>query len=285
MRRAFWMFCLLPALAGCDFDRRIPADEVSINQSQPMEKVDHLSAAIQYDIGSLEITQEQKAAVLYSLDLAYDKNSFNPDIRYSVDKSAGRFDFNLNSLHKTGIRREGPRNKLRMAFTGEIPLDLNITTGVGDTRLSLSGMKLSRLDFESGVGAAKISAYEPNAVPCEYIRMKSGVGSLEAVGLANLNFRNLEFEGGVGGASLDFTGEWRQNADIDVQVGVGGVDLRLPREIGVKVEAEKHFLSGLQLEGFTQRDDAHYSQNYNDAKIRITVHVTTGIGGLKITWL
>jgi hypothetical protein len=144
-------------------------------------------------------------------------------------------------------------------------------------------MKLSRLDFESGVGSAKVSAYEPNAIPCESIRLKNGVGSLEAVGLANLNFKSLEFEGGVGGANLDFTGEWRQNADIRIQVGVGGVNVRLPREIGVRVEAEKHFLSGLQLEGFINEDSLQ--RKLRQSSIRVTVRVTTGIGGLKITWV
>jgi predicted membrane protein len=183
------------------------------------------------------------------------------------------------------VHRQRLNNRLRLSINDSIPLSLRINSGVGDSRLSLSSLKVSKIDFESGVGEAKISAYEPNSVPCEFIKMKNGVGRLEAVGLGNLNFRELEFEGGVGGANLDFTGEWKQNASIKITVGVGGVNVSMPRDIGVRVEAEKHLLSGLHLEGFTMRDSYYYSENYDQAAIRVSVRVTTGIGGLRIAWV
>jgi hypothetical protein len=287
MKKATWIVCILLMSAGCGFEERMPIEMVSLNQARPLLNEKSLESTIHFDIGSLEITGEEKTESLYSFDLEYDKASYTPDIQYNeaLAGAEGRLYFNLQSAHKMGIRRERYNNRLRLAFTDSIPLNLKVTTGVGDARLSLSGMRLARIDFESGVGGAKMSAYEPNPIPCEYIRLKNGVGSIEAVGLGNLNFRAFEFEGGVGGASLDFTGEWRQDADIHIQVGVGGVSMRMPREIGVRVEAEKHFLSGLQLENFHQRDSSYYSENYDKATIRVSVRVQTGIGGLKITWV
>lgn len=284
---AFWILCLLPAMAGCRLDERVPAESAFIHQNQALEKVKQFDAIVRLDVGSMEITRAENAMDLYALDLTYDKNGYTPDIRYEAaqDKATGRLDFGLRSLQRGGVRRENHGNRLHLALNGSVPAHLKIATGVGDARLALSGLQLAQLEFEAGVGSAKLTAYEPNPISCASIRLKNGVGSLEAVGLANLNFRELEFDGGVGGANLDFTGEWKQNADIRIQVGVGGVNIRLPREIGVKVEAEKHFLSGLQLEGFTQRDDAYYSENFGQAAIQVTVRVTTGIGGLKLTWV
>jgi len=174
---------------------------------------------------------------------------------------------------------------MRLGFTDSLPLNLSVNTGVGDARLSLSRLKVARLDMESGVGGSKLSAYDPNPIECQSIRIRSGVGSMNAVGLGNLNFRALDFEGGVGGASLDFTGDWKQDAQITIQVGVGGVNLRVPRELGVKVDAEKHFLSGLHLERFVKRDSQYYSENYDTAKFRVSIRVVTGIGGFKISWV
>jgi hypothetical protein len=287
MKKSIWMLGILLVSAGCYFEERVPIDMVSMNQTQPLKEEKSLEATIRFDIGSMEITGDEKLSPLYSMDLEYDKNSYEPKVKYEsvLNGTEGRFSFRLDSTHKLGIRRERQNNRLRLAFTDSIPLELRVTAGVGDARLSLSGMKISGIDFESGVGGAKISAYEPNTVPCEYIHLKNGVGSIEAVGLGNLNFREFEFQGGVGGANLDFTGEWKQNADIHIEVGVGGVNVRMPREIGVRVEAEKHFLSGLQLEGFNQKDSIYYSENYESAAFKVSVHVTTGIGGLKITWV
>lgn len=272
-------------LAGCSFDDHVPIEMTSISRTQPLGNEKALAATIRFDIGSLEITGSRKSDILYSFDLDYDKASFTPKVEYDPAQleGEGRYFFELHALGKGGVRRERYRNRLRLAFNESIPLDLKINTGVGDAQLGLSGLKVSSLSFESGVGGAKMSVYEPNEVPCDFVTLKSGVGGFEATGLGNLNFRRFEFEGGVGGADLDFTGDWKQNADVQIKVGVGGVNVRLPKEIGVRVESSKSFLSGLHLENFVQRDDYHYSENYDSAPIRISVQVEAGIGGLRIT--
>jgi hypothetical protein len=286
MKKSSWLLGALLLFSGCTFDDRIPIEMTSMNRAQPLGKEKSLNSTIRFDIGSLEITGGQENGRLYSLDLEYDKASYAPELSYdSAAGEEGRFFFDLHSTRRKGIRKERYNNKLRLAFTDSIPLDLRVSAGVGDARLSLSGMKISRIEFESGVGGAKISAYEPNAILCEHIKLKNGVGGFDATGLGNLNFKEFDFEGGVGGANLDFTGEWKQNADIRIRVGVGGINVRMPREIGVKVQAAKHFLSGLHLEGFIQRDDYYYSGNYDTAAVKVSVRVETGIGGLRISWL
>ena len=287
MTKLAWALCFPLLFAGCNFAERIPIEMVTASQNQPLQKEKTLDSTIRFDIGSLEITGEKSSRSLYSYDLEYDKASFAPSVRYNtaVDGTEGRFFFGLESTHKTGIHAQRLNNRLRLALSDSVPLKLQISAGVGDARLSLSGLKISNLDFESGVGEAKVSAYEPNAIPCEHIKLKNGVGRLEATGLGNLNFRELEFDGGMGGATLDLSGEWKQNADIRIQVGVGGVNLRIPREIGVKVESAKNFLSGLHLEGFNKQGSFYYSENYDKAAARVSIHITTGIGGLRVTWI
>jgi hypothetical protein len=283
-----YRYCILASmlaipLSACYLEERVPAEMVSLNQSRPVNSERSLDADIRFDIGSLEISGG-KGSTLYSLDLEYDKVSYEPELEYQPGE-AGRLQFKLESTHKLGIRSERQQNRLRLNLTEEVPVKLNINTGVGDARLQLSGIKVSELELESGVGGSRISSYEPNTVVCDRIRIKNGVGSMDAIGLGNLNFRELEFEGGVGGANLDFTGEWKQDAEVRVQVGVGGVTIRMPRDIGVRVEAEKNLFSGVHLEGFNKRDSLYYSENYDRAKHRVTVRVETGIGGFRVNWI
>jgi len=288
MKKAAWTFFFILLLyPGCSLDERAPVKMASISQSQPLAQEKSLEVDVRFDIGSLEITGEKKEGSLYSFDLDYDKAAYSPEFQYHIHPNGtdARLSFRLQRIDRTGIRKENPNNQLRLAFTDAVPLKLQLNTGVGDAVLSLSGIQLARMDYEVGVGGAKIYAYDPNEIQCEYIRLKSGVGSFEAIGLGNLNFRKLEFSGGVGGADLDFTGEWKQNADINIEVGVGGANVRMPRNIGVRVEAEKHFLSGLHLEGFHQRDSVYFSENYESASIRATIRVVAGVGGFNITWV
>ena len=279
-------FALLLLFSACDWEERIPTEMVTTTQSQPLGKEKSVDADVRVDVGSLEISSNSSPNV-YSVEMEYDKARFSSSIQYnnSSDRSdEGRLSLRLETRHEGRIGPRGAGARLRLNLSSELPMKLNLRTGVGEARLSLSGLKLSRLDLESGVGGTRISAFEPNSVPCDTIRFKNGVGGLDATGLANLNFRNLEFEGGVGGANLDFTGEWKHDADIRVQVGVGGVSLRMPREIGVRVETEKHFLSGMHLDDFNQRDSYYFSRNYDQASIHVSVRVMTGIGGFRVTW-
>lgn len=286
MRKSSMIFCTLMLCAGCGFEDRVPIEMTSMSRTQPLGSETALDTNIRLDIGSLEITGSQKPDALYSFDLEYDKASYSPNIAYSPAQAGeGKLLFDLHSMHKRGVRRERFNNKLHLSFSESVPLALNINSGVGESRLSLSGLKLSSLSFEAGVGGAKMSVYEPNGIPCEFVKVKNGVGGFDATGLGNLNFKEFDFEGGVGGANLDFTGDWRQNAEVRIKLGVGGVNVRLPRGIGVKVEAEKSFLSGLHLEGFSQRDDYHYSEDYDSAPVKVSIRVESGVGGLRISWL
>ena len=287
MRKWTWILCVLPFFTGCVFEPHIPVEMDSISQWQHVKNEKTLRSTIRMDVGTLEISGDGEMDNLYTLDLEYDKSSFESDIQYDTDPAGeeGRFEFKLEGINKPGLKKNGYGNSLRLKFSNSIPMELKVYAGVGNARLSLSGMKLSGVDFEAGVGGAKVSVFEPNAISCDTISLKNGVGSIEAVGLGNLNFRELEFEGGVGGADLDFTGDWKQDATIRIEVGVGGVHLRMPRSLGVRVETAKNFLSGMHLDGFIQSGSDYYSENYDSAPIKAFMKVTTGIGAFKITWI
>jgi hypothetical protein len=288
MRNILWQAGIAAALlfSGCHLDERVPVEMAQMLQNRPIGKESSLQANVRLDIGSLDISGESASRV-YSLDLQYDKASYKPELNYDQEGgSEGRLTFKLESIHKGGLRSERHTNRVRLNLTDSIPVSLKINTGIGDARMALSRLRLSHLELEAGVGGARISSFEPNPVTCDDVRLRNGVGSLDAIGLGNLNFRRFDFEGGVGGANLDFSGDWRQNAEIRIQVGVGGVTARMPRNVGVKVTAEKHFLSGFQLDGFRREvGNDYYSENYDKAKIHVSLIIKTGIGGFKITWI
>lgn len=285
MRSTLWKASLAATilLSGCTADQRVAVEMARMEESRPIGSETALQAEVGMDVGALEIRGESTSR-LYALDLEYDKASYQPVLNY--DPTDGRLNFKLESTHRRGIRTERRSNRLQLNLTESLPINLKVNTGVGDARITLSGMRVNRLDIEGGVGSTRISSYDPNPVVCDEIRLRSGVGGFDAVGLGNLNFRTLDFESGVGGANLDLSGAWKQDAEIRIQVGVGGVNLRMPRSVGVRVTAEKHFLSGLQLDNFHKEGGSdHYSENYEKSKIHVTVVVKTGIGGFRISWI
>ncbi|MBM4364126.1 MAG: hypothetical protein FJ104_15710, partial [Deltaproteobacteria bacterium] len=235
--------------AGCRVDRsqRRQPDMAEFSQRAPVRSETGLEATLQLGVGALELSAG-RGPDLYALELVYDKARYSPEIRYR-EGSVGRLSIALAGKDRQR-RLHDPRNRIRLGLTETLPLRLAVKNGVGEARLSLSGLRIENLDVESGVGSTQVSAYEPNPVGCQEVRLRTGVGGLKTTGLANLNFRELAFDGGVGGAELDFTGDFRRDAEIRIRVGIGGVVVRVPRGIGVVVDAEKHFLSGFQLDGF-----------------------------------
>lgn len=289
MRNIFWQTGIAAVLflSGCNLEERIPVEMDKIVQDRPVGSESSLEADVHLDIGALEISAENPSK-LYALDIEYDRASYHPDVSYEAENgNTGRLTCRLESSSKAGIRSKRNTNRLRLDLTDALPISLRVNTGVGDARLALSHMRLTDLNLEAGVGGTRITAYDPNLLACNEIRLRSGVGSLDAIGLGNLNFKRLVFEGGVGGANLDFSGEWKQDADVRIRVGVGGVSVRMPRDVGVRVTAEKHFLSGLQLDGFHREagSNDYYSENYAKSKVRVTVTVATGVGGFRISWI
>ncbi len=280
------MLALSISQLSCAMQEMARAQMDTLYRSQPLEGEKSLEARIRFGIGTLEVSSEQNES-LYTLDLQYDRANYRPTIDYRAGEGGGSGElfFELQNTGKIGIRADPTRNRLRLGFAETVPLRLRVDTGVGGSVLSLSRVKLEHLDLKTGVGDARITAFEPNRAICERIRIQNGVGSMSSIGLGNLNFRNFEFEGGVGGAALDFTGEWKRDAEIKIRIGVGGVSLKMPREIGVVVDAEKNFLGGIHLDGFVERDSLHYSTNYEEAKYRVSLQVATGFGGFKISWV
>ena len=108
MKKAIWMLCVLPFFAGCYYEDRVPVEMVSMDQSRPLGSEKSLESTVRFDVGSLEIIGEQKSDELYSLDLLYDKASYEPDIQYdsAFAGEEGRLRFSLESTHHLGSRKE-----------------------------------------------------------------------------------------------------------------------------------------------------------------------------------
>jgi predicted membrane protein len=113
--------------------------------------------------------------------------------------------------------------------------------------------------------------------------MEAGAAELEAHGLANSNCARVRFSGGVGRVALDFTGAWRQSMEADLQVGLGSLELRLPRDVGVAVHLSR-FLASFEAAGFEKRGNVYYSANYGAARHQLILRVSTSIGSVDVTW-
>ena len=110
------------------------------------------------------------------------------------------------------------------------------------------------------------------------IHMGDGGGSLA---LGDLNLQSLELDLGVGGAEVDLTGSWEADLEAYIHSGVGGVKLVLPRDVGVRVEAEAG-LGAVEALEFNREGDIYTNDAYGGTETTLYIKAEVCVGGMEL---
>ena len=263
-------------LGSCDVIHG-PADIQILRESRPLGAAKELTVDLKYDVGELEVTRTSED--LFSFDLQYDRNRYDPKFTFDDgDRSSMRLDLTSRGGFGSG---SGEENELTLRLTDKVPLDLNLTTGVSESRLEMSGMRVRNMRLRGGVGKTEVTFDRPSEEVMNSLDVESGVGELIIHGLGNAHVERLDLKGGVGSTELDFTGELgERQIEATIKVGVGQVKVTVPRDANVEIEAEGSFLSNISAPSF-ERNGRIYSHR-GDGGGRIRIRVESGIGGVEI---
>ncbi|HEU4631723.1 MAG TPA: hypothetical protein VFS08_18385 [Gemmatimonadaceae bacterium] len=210
-------------------------------------------------------------------------------IAYDPRRSEPVYDFDAGSrVLKVGTRQaaddapSGPPGELRLDLARDVPVSLQLQTGASEADLDLGGMRLTRVVVESGATDASLHFDAPNRQPMAQLELAVGAASLQARGLANARASQMRVKVGVGSAELDFGGEWTNDVELELDVALGKAALRVPDDVGVRVETSR-VLGSFEREGFVKRGDAYYSANWDRARHKLRVHSRMVLGELEIT--
>lgn len=234
---------------------------------------------VQYGAGTLTLTPAA-APMLYSMHLRYDEDSGEPV--HFFDTTSRRLTVGLDKQTMRLARSvRGNRGELRLALTNQVPLDLTLDLGAVRGDIDLTGLKLSGLRVNSGASETRVRVDSGNSSEIATLELDVGAASLRVDGIANLNASRIRANVGVGELEMDFSGEWTRDIDATIDLALGHVELRVPREVGVRVEVDR-FLSSFDGDNFTKRDGAYYSRNWDDAKRRLQVKFNAALGNIDI---
>jgi hypothetical protein len=123
-----------------------------------------------------------------------------------------------------------------------------------------------------------------NPVVCDNLTIEVGAARFEAVGLSNLNVKTLDVSGGVGEVVLDFSGKATQDMTAKIDMGLGSLTLRVPKNVGLQVTKES-LLTSFDSQGMVKRGDSFYSENWNSAAHHVTVDLDAAFGSINVVWL
>jgi hypothetical protein len=141
-----------------------------------------------------------------------------------------------------------------LSLTDEIPLDLSISLGVGESELDLSELQVTDLDLSIGVGQTEI---------------KLPVGEY-----------NANIDGGVGQSIITLPEEGQ--IEIHVDGGVGEMVIYTVEDMAIKIYIDRG-IAGLSVpSGYHQNEDIYTSPNYDEGDHYIELHLSQGIGNIDI---
>jgi hypothetical protein len=110
------------------------------------------------------------------------------------------------------------------------------------------------------------------------LRFGSGKAELK---LGSLALTRLRVESGVGELALDLSGEWRHSLEAFIKASIGDTVLRLPQDVGVRVQSSVGFGS-VHPRGLTWDGEAYTNALYGQAAVTLGINVEGGLGKISL---
>jgi hypothetical protein len=204
------------------------------SQSIQAENAQSVRANLRMGAGELNLTGG--ADQLMEADFAYNVPDWKPKVNYEVSGDTG--ELTVRQGNGGGVRLGGDaRNEWDIRFNDEVPTNLSVQIGAGESDLDLDDLTLTGLELEMGAGRTTIDLtgdYERDFVASiqggvgqATVQLPSEVGvRVEAQGgLGEINAEGLQKEGEA--YVNDAYGDSEVTLDVDIQGGVGQINLEV----------------------------------------------------------
>lgn len=225
-----WAVVLITAgLVGCEV-----AGEM-VEDSQTVELGRAKTAEVKLDIGVGELKIQGGARELMEAYFSYNIEHWKPEIDYRILRDQGVLTVRQGASRGMTLGRK--RNIWDISLNDDVPLDLNIDFGVGEGKLDLTGLTLKSLDIDMGIGelVLDLSGERKNSFD---VILDGGIGSATIYLPEHIGVR-ARIDGGIGSVDAsgfkkrgeiytnDAFGKTDVSIDIDVDAGIGSIELRL----------------------------------------------------------
>ena len=203
-------------------------------QSVGLENAQFARAELRMGAGELNVTGGADA--LMEGEFSYNVSDWKPEVDYDVSGDTGELTVVQGSGE--GVRLGGDaRNEWDIRFNDEVPTDLVVEMGAGESDLDLDSLTLTGLDLQMGAGKTTVD------LTGDYGRsfdasIQGGVGEATVLVPSEVGVR-ARAEGGLGKINAegfqregdsyinDAYGDSDVTLDVDVRGGVGEINLKV----------------------------------------------------------
>lgn len=277
---------LLIASLACSIDLGLPdislgdrGSENLVTEDLAVPVPDNLPAQVvlQFGAGELNITPGGESPLIQGT-ARYDVAELKPQLNVrgnDVRLSSGdldelpnfRLDFDRDITNEWDLQ------------LGTAPMTLALQAGAFQGNLELGGLDLRWLSISSGASELDVSFSEPNLGDMGDMRVSTGASRTTLSGLANANFDRLTFDGGAGQFELDFSGDLRKDAGIEISAALSSLTIIIPDDISARVRIDGA-LADVRMPDSFERDGQWRVQA--GLGPTLTIEIDIGAGELEI---
>lgn len=268
---------LLAVLVGVAWSGTRPASAQTwstVQSGRQLSGQSELGVSVEYGAGEFSLAPAPPGQ-LYRFTLRYDEERAEPVHEFSGSQLTVGVDGNSRGV----FRDQSRRGELSLELSDRVPIELSIQMGAVEADIELGGMRLRSLSIQTGASETDISVSAPNPETMSHLELQVGAASFEARDLGRLNAERISLEAGAGSVLLDLGGLTREETRMDLEMGLGSLEVLVPRDVGIRLNRDS-FLISLDTPGMTRRGDDLVSDNWDSAPRRLVVELDAALGSV-----
>jgi len=250
-------------------------EENGKNKVIPLGEVDSLRVSIKFGAGKLDLISGQED--VFEGSFQYDKSILKPYIRYETLGETGIL--TLSQSIKKDLDLPFPyKNIWNLKLPSGVPLQLYINTATYSGDIDLTNLQIENFHLNSGASQTNIIFNQPNLIDLKNINIKTGASTIKMLGLANANFNEMNFTGGAGSYTFDFSGNMTKKSKVNISAGAAKIILKIPSNMGTKIIFRNFPASKLDIRGFIKINDQTYiSPEYGKSAEELDIEIKGGL--------
>jgi hypothetical protein len=245
---------LLLILASCVGERPETGPRVEEYRSVDLLGAGSVRTEIEMKAGTLRIGGGAEA--LMEADFIYNVAEWKPVVTYEVEEGRGDLLVRMPESEWSSFG-EDVKYEWDLRLNDDVPMEMFVELGAGESRLDLASLSLTRLKVMNGAGETHVD-----------------VGG-------NPTLERLNIYTGAGEVELDLTGRWDHDLDASIKGGVGEITVRLPDDVGVRVDASKG-IGSIKAHGFTKEGGDYVNEAYGKSGVTLSIDINAGIGEIRL---
>ena len=199
----------------------------SHSEKVELEDADSVNVDIKMGAGKLEVNGG--AGTLMEGEFSYSNRAYAPEVSYRV-RSNGIGSLQILQEDKPGIQISSSyKNDWDLVFNNDIPIDMDITLGAGESILDLEDLNLENFTMQMGAGESYVDL-SGDIKDDLSVDIQGGVGELTLILPPDTNIE-ADVSGGLG--EINTSGLYRENDHFISKYSGSGPVLYITIEAGV----------------------------------------------------